>query len=224
MSGASGKAAQLRFKPNCGRSANDRIVLRPEEERLRARPALHEVHFEDSDGVRIAYAASATPLWCWAAHWLSILPSVWKARLAALDREFQRTISLSIRRRGTARYLELGQPPPGEFTLSCAVWMRSFAGFIYTSRAQCLGGLCARHCHCSTVVRPSSRLCRFDQSQCSVYVTRGWWRGATAMAYAAARPVTRGRCFCPIVSWPTPRVAGWGNDAENRAARGHSSP
>ncbi|HMH61359.1 MAG TPA: hypothetical protein VK561_08695, partial [Bradyrhizobium sp.] len=82
-SGALRQAAQLPLQAELRSRANDRIVLRPEAERLRARPALHEVQFcRTSDGVRIAYArvGDGPPL-VWAAHWLSHLAFSWESSI-----------------------------------------------------------------------------------------------------------------------------------------------
>jgi DNA-binding SARP family transcriptional activator/pimeloyl-ACP methyl ester carboxylesterase len=80
-SGALRQAAQLPLQAEVRARANDRIVLRPEAERLRTRSALHEVQFcRTSDGVRIAYArvGDGPPL-VWAAHWLSHLAFSWES-------------------------------------------------------------------------------------------------------------------------------------------------
>ena len=82
-SGALRQAAQLPLQAELRSRANDRIVLRPEAERLRASPALHEVQFcRTSDGVRIAYArvGDGPPL-VWAAHWLSHLAFSWESSI-----------------------------------------------------------------------------------------------------------------------------------------------
>jgi pimeloyl-ACP methyl ester carboxylesterase/DNA-binding SARP family transcriptional activator len=79
--GALRQAAQLPLQAELRSRANDRIVLRPEAERLRASSALHEVQFcRTSDGVRIAYArvGDGPPL-VWAAHWLSHLAFSWES-------------------------------------------------------------------------------------------------------------------------------------------------
>ena len=80
-SGALRQAAQLPLQSELRARANDRIVLRPEAERLRASSALHEVQFcRTSDGVRIGYArvGDGPPL-VWAAHWLSHLAFSWES-------------------------------------------------------------------------------------------------------------------------------------------------
>ncbi len=61
--------------------AVDRIAPLPDAERLRARPALHEVKFcRTSDDVRIAYACVGDgPPVVWAAHWLSHLAFSWES-------------------------------------------------------------------------------------------------------------------------------------------------
>ena len=55
--------------------------MRADAERLRAKPATHEVQFcTTSDGVRIAYACvGAGPPLVWAAHWMSHLAFSWES-------------------------------------------------------------------------------------------------------------------------------------------------
>jgi len=64
-----------------GVRADDGAAAAPNAERLRARPALHEVKFcWTSDNVRIAYACvGAGPPLVWAAHWLSHLAFSWES-------------------------------------------------------------------------------------------------------------------------------------------------
>jgi len=79
--GALRQAAQRSFQTKSRPRADDRIVPQLSAERLRARPALHEVQFcRTSDGVRIAYArvGDGPPL-VWAAHWLSHLAFSWES-------------------------------------------------------------------------------------------------------------------------------------------------
>ena len=79
--GALRQAAQRPLQAKSRQRADDQIVPRPDAERLRARPALHEVQFcRTSDGVRIAYArvGDGPPL-VWAAHWLSHLAFSWES-------------------------------------------------------------------------------------------------------------------------------------------------
>src|SRR5260221_3855213 len=66
------QAVQLPLPAGARAHADDRIVSQPDSERLRARPALHEVQFcKTSGGVRIAYACVGDgPPVVWAAHWL----------------------------------------------------------------------------------------------------------------------------------------------------------
>ena len=79
--GALRQATRLPLQAESRLGADHPIVLRPEAERLRATPALHEVQFcRTSDGVRIAYArvGDGPPL-VWAAHWLSHLAFSWES-------------------------------------------------------------------------------------------------------------------------------------------------
>src|SRR5229473_5147860 len=79
--GALRQAAQLPLQADARTRADDQIVSQPDAERLRARPALHEVQFcKTSDGVRIAYACVGDgPPVVWAAHWLSHLAFSWES-------------------------------------------------------------------------------------------------------------------------------------------------
>ena len=79
--GALRQAAQLPVQADARPRADDGIAARPDAERLRTRPALHEVQFcKTSDDVRIAYACVGEgPPVVWAAHWLSHLSFNWES-------------------------------------------------------------------------------------------------------------------------------------------------
>jgi DNA-binding SARP family transcriptional activator/pimeloyl-ACP methyl ester carboxylesterase len=79
--GALRQAAQLPLQADARTRADDKIAPLPHAERLRARPALHEVQFcRTSDGVRIAYASVGDgPPVVWAAHCLSNLAFNWES-------------------------------------------------------------------------------------------------------------------------------------------------
>ena len=81
--GALRQAAQRSFQAKSRPRADDQIVPRPHAERLRARPALHEVQFcRTSDDVRIAYArVGGGPPVVWASHWMSHLAFNWESPL-----------------------------------------------------------------------------------------------------------------------------------------------
>ena len=75
------QAAQLPIQVASPMRADGRIERKPDAERLRAKPAAHEVQFcTTSDGVRIAYACvGAGPPLVWAAHWMSHLAFSWES-------------------------------------------------------------------------------------------------------------------------------------------------
>ena len=79
--GALRQAAQLPVQADARPRADDGIAARPDAERRRTRPALHEVQFcKTSDDVRIAYACVGEgPPVVWAAHWLSHLSFNWES-------------------------------------------------------------------------------------------------------------------------------------------------
>jgi pimeloyl-ACP methyl ester carboxylesterase len=79
--GALRQAAQVPIQADTRTRADDGIAPLPRAERLRARPALHEVQFcRTSDDVRIAYAIVGDgPPVVWAAHWLSHLAFSWES-------------------------------------------------------------------------------------------------------------------------------------------------
>jgi pimeloyl-ACP methyl ester carboxylesterase len=79
--GALRQAAQLPLQGDARALANDGAASPPNAERLRARPALHEVQFcRTSDDVRIAYACVGDgPPLVWATHWLSHLAFNWES-------------------------------------------------------------------------------------------------------------------------------------------------
>ena len=79
--GALRQAVQLPVQADTRPRADDGIAVLPHAERLRPRPALHEVQFcKTSDGVRIAYACIGDgPPVVWAAHWLSHLTFNWES-------------------------------------------------------------------------------------------------------------------------------------------------
>ena len=75
------QAAQLPIQVAPPMRADGQIERKPDAERLRAKPAAHEVQFcTTSDGVRIAYACvGAGPPLVWAAHWMSHLAFSWES-------------------------------------------------------------------------------------------------------------------------------------------------
>jgi len=75
------QAAQLPIRVASPMRADGRIERKPDAERLRAKPATHEVQFCSTlDGVRIAYACvGAGPPLVWAAHWMSHLSFSWES-------------------------------------------------------------------------------------------------------------------------------------------------
>jgi DNA-binding SARP family transcriptional activator/pimeloyl-ACP methyl ester carboxylesterase len=79
--GALRQAAQVPNQADTRTRADDGIAPPTHAERLRARPALHEVQFcRTSDDVRIAYAIVGDgPPVVWAAHWLSHLAFSWES-------------------------------------------------------------------------------------------------------------------------------------------------